>query len=89
MLWAGGPEEKEGGWASKQADLRLQESRGVRGIFGIFQDHSSLAQDAFLFLDLAELLDELWWREEKKGEHHALFPVSLVMRPVDEGVGYK
>lgn len=34
MLWVGEPKGKEGGLA----DLRLQKRRGVRGIFGMFQE---------------------------------------------------
>lgn len=69
-----------------QAGLRIQERRGVRGIFGIFQEpFQSGSRCILLPRDLAEQPDRQWSREERKGERHALLPICLMMLVVEDG----
>ncbi|KAG7509993.1 hypothetical protein JOB18_010525 [Solea senegalensis] len=84
MLWVGG-NRKEGWWVSKQAYVHGK-GRGFRGIFGIFQEpFQSGSRCIPLPRDLAEQADRQLSREGRKGEHHALLPISLVMLMVEDG----
>lgn len=86
MLWVGGLEGKEGGLESRPTSSGKEGGQGhIWHISGPFQSGSRCIP---LLGDLAEQQDEQWLREEKKGEHHALLPISLVMLLMEDGVAY-
>lgn len=80
---------REGGWASSEQTYVFRKGGGFRGIFDIFQEPFQSGSRCILLPgDLAERPDGQRSREEKKGEHHALLPISLVMPVVEDGTDY-
>ena len=80
---------RKGGWASSEQTYVFRKGGGFRGIFGIFQEPFQSGSRCILLPgDLAERPDGQRSREERKGEHHALLPISLVMPVVEDGTDY-
>lgn len=58
MLWVGeGGTRRDGRWDSERTCV-FKKGGAVRGIFGIFQVHSSLVQDAIFFSSFRDLAQQ-------------------------------